>query len=102
MVEGVGGWVKKDKGLRSTHQPLHHGHRAGQYSTGKAVSDAVITVVSGGTALLGVIPPQVAIDIWSLSRTPPKAQTGERMERQGCEEEDSRARRVQRKQGHTK
>ena len=42
--EGLGGWVYKVKGLRSTNQQLQNSHRGVKYSIGNIVNDILITM----------------------------------------------------------
>ena len=46
--EGLGGWVKKVKGLRSTYWWLQNSHRDVKYSTRNIVNNIVITMYEPG------------------------------------------------------
>ena len=44
MREGLGAWVKKVKGFRSTDWLLQNSHRDVKYSTGNIVNNILITM----------------------------------------------------------
>ena len=44
MGEGLGGWVKQVKGLKSTHWLLQNGHGGVKYSQGNIVNNVLTTM----------------------------------------------------------